>query len=143
VERRRKRNPSLYPIPGALVTGEATLPRDKELMGFVCRSLCGDVTRIAELVQEQLKSPTRPQTDDDPVAQLRTFEELSRVRDGIYDGKAEMEKVLAVLEPRYFPSRPLPRAARERAMRVAEAAIEQSPKAPVIPFDQPPNRDEP
>jgi hypothetical protein len=42
-----------------------------------------------------------------------------------------------------MPHQPLPRAAYERAMRVAEAAIEQSPKAPVIAFDQPPNNDEP
>jgi hypothetical protein len=114
------------------------LPRDKEIMGFVCASLCGDVMRIAELVQEQLKSPTRPQTSDDPVARLRTFEELSRARDFIYDAKAKIEKALAVLEPRYMPHQPLSRVDYERAMRVAEAAIEKSPKAPVITFDQPP-----
>jgi hypothetical protein len=116
---------------------------DKALMRFVCESLCGDVMRIAELVQEELKSPTRPQTSDAPVARHRTFEELSRARDSIYDAKAKIEKALAVLEPRYMPHQSLPRAAYEGAMRVAEAAIEQSPKAPVIAFDQPPNNDEP
>ena len=116
---------------------------DKEIMGFVCASLCGDVMRIAELVREEVKSPTRPQTGDDPVARLRTFEELSRARDFIYDAKAKIEKALAVLEPRYMPHQPLPRAAIERARRVAEAALEQRPKAPVITFDPPPSRDEP
>ena len=53
---------------------------DKEIMGFVCASLCGDVARIAELVREEVKSPTRPQMSDDPVTRLRTFEELSRAR---------------------------------------------------------------
>jgi hypothetical protein len=98
--------------------------------------------RIAELVREEVKSPTRPQTGDDPVARLRTFEELSRGRDYIYDAKAKIEKALAVLGLRYMPHQPLPRAARQRAMQVAEAAIEQRPKAPVIAFDQPPNSDE-
>ena len=102
------------------------------------RVALGDVMRIAELVREELKSPTRPQTSDDPVARLRTFEELSRARDSIYDAKAKIEKALAVLEPRYMPHQPLSRVDYERAMRVAEAAIEKSPKAPVITFDQPP-----
>jgi hypothetical protein len=116
---------------------------DRAIMRLVCESLCGDVMRIAELVLGELKLPTRPQTSDDPVARLRTFEELSRARDSIYDAKAKIEKALAALEPRYMPHQPLSRAAYERAMRVAEAAIEQSPKAPVIAFDQPPNSDEP
>jgi hypothetical protein len=84
--------------------------------------------RIAELVRGELKSPTRPQTSDDPVTRLRSSEELSRARDFIYDAKAKIEKALATLEPRYMPHQPLPRAAQERALRVAEAAVEQSPR---------------
>ena len=42
-----------------------------------------------------------------------------------------------------MPHQPPPRAARERARLVAEAADPAAPKAPVIAFDQPPNSDEP